>query len=546
MNINISIIDQHVSKIARDFGDFLPKDKEKAKSAAWVLLCIKHILDVGFEDALDFLVDGSSDLGINGLHVGDELDGEFIVTIFQGKYKRNFDGKSNFPENSIVKLINTISYIFDPNKFFTSHDILTPKIEEIRSMVQDGNLPVVKIYCCNNGLIWDDQAQEKIEQESYKQVEWFHFNHDNIVEILQKTKPVDDVLHLKGKAVIEGFNYKRVLIGKVPISEIKTLFDKHGNLLLQRNVRRFLGLYKNRVNLDIKSTILNKGENFYFFNNGITIICSKFSHNELQGNDYQVRIENLEVINGGQTCKTIQQTLKWNPAIDVAKTFVMLRLYELDDKDANLVRDITCATNSQNPIDLRDLRSNDEIQKKLELDVKAMGERYVRHRGAASFGISPNVAAEAILAVWRRAPHQAKFRRSIFFGKLYDKIFTSETNAAQLLLAVLIFRYVDAKRKTPEIENPPRFLPYASQFLSMIIGDLILKEKNINVNEITHNNFDDFKKLFSENKVLLYKKAIEKLKEALQELKIDFDGENLNLQRLAATFRRGDLLTILK
>ena len=52
-----------------------------------------------------------------------------------------------------------------------------------------------------------------------------------------------------------------------------------------------------------------KSANFYFFNNGITMICRKFRHNALQGESYQLKVEGIQIINGGQTCKTIQQTV---------------------------------------------------------------------------------------------------------------------------------------------------------------------------------------------------------------------------------------------
>lgn len=116
---------------------------------------------------------------------------------------------------------------------------------------------------------------------------------------------------------------------KYPVSEIARLFNRHNDLLLERNIRRYLGLHSNRVNSAIHNTLINPHErnNFYFFNNGITIICTKFRHNALQGADYQVKLENMQVINGGQTCKTIQQTLNEPDLFSkYDNTFVMVRI----------------------------------------------------------------------------------------------------------------------------------------------------------------------------------------------------------------------------
>src|SRR5262249_15733319 len=152
----------------------------------------------------------------------------------------------------------------------------------------------------------------------------------------------------------------RVLIGKVPVEEIRALFDRHGDLLLERNIRRYLGLHENRVNVGIRNTLLTpaKRPNFYFYNNGITVVCSKFRHNALQAENFSVQVEGLQIINGGQTCKTIERTLTAHPDQDYSQAYVLLRLYEIGASDDFIVRDITYATNSQNPVDLRDLRAN--------------------------------------------------------------------------------------------------------------------------------------------------------------------------------------------
>ena len=77
---------------------------------------------------------------------------------------------------------------------------------------------------------------------------------------------------------IENFNYKRVLVGKIPVTQIATLFDRHDDLLLERNIRRYLGLHSNRVNTAIANTLCSdsKRDNFYFFNNKFFLIICIF------------------------------------------------------------------------------------------------------------------------------------------------------------------------------------------------------------------------------------------------------------------------------
>ena len=218
-----------------------------------------------------------------------------------------------------------------------------------------------------------------------------------------------------------------------------------------------------------------------------------------------------------------------------------MRIYELEDDDKDLVRDITYATNSQNPVDLRDLHSNDDWQKNLEIGLKALGYTYKRQREEGPGGshiITSAVVAEAVLAIWRMKPQQAKFMRNEHFNKLYNEIFDG-LNAAQALLAVMIFRSVENARKRQSGENAPAFLPYASHYLSMFIGSKLLSDSNIDQKAISHRNYSDLIATFYKNEEHYLQTAIELVSMALDEL---YGKDKISLQQLAATFRRGDLL----
>lgn len=556
MDINASIIDQQVRGLATQHQSTLEGDEGKRHSAAFVLLCIKTKLDIDDTDALECLTDGGGDQDIDGIHVADVRDNEFVITLFQGKYKKDLDGRAGYPANSIKKLIGTVGAIFDPDKQISLHQgrpgtgDLKAIIEEVRSLVRDGNIPIVRVILCNNGQKWGKDGDELIQNSGLgSQVTWEHLNHERLVQMLQRRKSVTDELQLEGSGVVEQFNYRRVLIGKIPVTEIKSLFDRHGDLLLERNIRRYLGMHENRVNSAIRWTLIDQSRrpNFYFYNNGITIICSKFRHNALQKENWNVQIEDLQIINGGQTCKTIQKTLQDFPNEDYSTSFVLLRLYELGASDHDIISDITYATNSQNPVDLRDLRSNDEIQRKLEIGLKDLGYDYKRKRDSSTAGpntITTSVAAEATFAVWRRKPHQAKFRRSELFGDYYDEIFRPDINAAQVILAVLIFRAVENERRRPSSATPPRYLPYASYFLAMLMGAELLKANNVQkISAVDHRNFSQLHQYFETNKAALYAAAQKPLDAALASLGV---SDATSLQRLSASFRRGDLLEELK
>ena len=557
MNINASIVDQRIIGIIEDRPELLPDgDENKKKSSAFVLLCMSTALELNLEEAAELITEGGNDAGVDGIHISEVDDGEFAVTIFQGKYKvKDLRGIANFPENGVQKAVNTVATLFDPAKKIELNNKIAPKVEEIRSLVRDGYIPSVRVVLCNNGTNWNEQAQNWIAQSGFTedQVTWIHYNHDSIVSVLQRKKAVDDSIRLEGKAVIEDFNFRRVLVGKVAVTEIAELFNRHDDLLLERNIRRYLGLHSNRVNAAIHETLVNeqKRDNFYFFNNGITMICRKFRHNALQGENYQLKLEGMQIINGGQTCKTIQQTL-YPPSSrqqqlfeeSFGNVYVLLRIYELSEDDQDFVRDITYATNSQNPVDLRDLRSNDEIQRQLEIGIKGLGYTYKRKREEGGRGpsvVTSSIVAESVLAIWRKKPQQAKFRRKEHFGKLYDAIF-KELNAAQALLATLIFRHIENERKRPSTDNPPDFLPYASHYISMLVGRKLLTGKSLLISDVSHRNFNDMHDTFENQKTEYYRNSIDEITKALKQC---YGDRHISLQQLSATFRRGDLIEML-
>ena len=558
MNINAGIIDQRITGIVKDHQEWLPagNDENKKRSAAFVLLCMSTCLDIPLEETADMLTEGGNDAGVDGLHIGDVEDGEFLVTIFQGKYKiKDLSGNANFPENGVQKAANTAQVLFNPFRNIPLNEKIAPKIEEIRSLIRDAYIPRVRVILCNNGAAWTDQAQlwmDDLAKEYHDKVDFFHFNHDSIVSILQRPKSVDATLQLNGQAIVEDMNFMRVLVGRISAQSISQLFDQHGDRLLQRNIRRYLGLQRNRVNMAIHETLCSdKSDKFYFYNNGITVVCDKFDYNAFQKSDFQVRLKNMQVINGGQTCKTIYETLNPKPSAlpgpsDMAgeSAYVMIRIYQLSEESGDFLEDITYATNSQNPVDLRDLRSNDDRQKPLEIGVSDLGYTYKRQRqegGAGAHVANSSIVAESVLAIWREKPNQAKFRRKEHFGKLYNDIFTN-LNAAQALLALFIFRFVENERKRPSKKKPPDFLPYASHYMAMLMGRAFLKTEKIALEDISHRNFEDLKQRLGEKQSRLRKEAADRIERALKEC---YGDRDISLQQLAGTFRRGDLLEML-
>lgn len=557
MNLNASIIDQRLSGVQTEIAAWAQDELNvgvadpRLKPLAFAYLCVKTLLDLDAREAFDCVTDGSGDFGVDAMQVTEEVDGEFSVTLFQAKYKAKLDANANFPEDGIQALVNAIRHIFDPTADLGAiNDRLRVKVEEARVMVRDGFIPRVRAIACNNGLKWHEQAQTAIDRAGFgDQVSWEHVNHDVLVGILQRPRQVNGTLRLVGKANVEDMNYSRVCIGRLPVTEVAALMQEHGDRLLERNVRRYLGLHGNRVNEGIRDTLRSpQPENFYFFNNGLTLICDHFKYNALQGANYQVQADNLQIVNGAQTCMTIYKTLTemaQQGTMPPTEASVLVRLYELPKDKEDVVLQITHATNSQNPVDLKDLRSNDAIQRQLETSIESLGYQYRRKRADAAprpTDITASAAAEALLAVWRQAPHQAKFLLREHFGKLYSVVFPRDVNGAQVVLAALLYRIAENHRRRPTATDPP-LVRYASCFIAMRMGQYLLHRLGKPLAEVSHQTFAAAKKFVDQEGERDFRASVADVEMALRDL---YGEKEVSTLQLSATFRRGDLIQKLR
>lgn len=152
------------------------------------------------------------------------------------------------------------------------------------------------------------------------------------------------------------------LVAVIKGNVLADLYKKYKESLYAFNIRGYLG--SRGINSQIIYTAESEPTNFYYYNNGISAICTKFDISE----DNELVIDNLQIINGAQTVTSLAQARK-SPDIEV-----LLRLTEGEHVktekglNANIIR----FNNSQNVIKISDFRSNDQILLWLEKRFKEM------------------------------------------------------------------------------------------------------------------------------------------------------------------------------
>lgn len=161
----------------------------------------------------------------------------------------------------------------------------------------------------------------------------------------------------------------------MPGTALSKLFDEYGQKLLESNVRTFLQ-FKGKVNAGIKKTLLRNPEDFFSYNNGLTVTASNAVLKKIDGELFITALDNMQIVNGGQTTSAIYFSPKEKGQqegydyrnIDLSKVFVQMKLTVINDKDKSeeIKANVAQFANSQNKIDASDLMSNHPLHRKLE------------------------------------------------------------------------------------------------------------------------------------------------------------------------------------
>lgn len=124
-----------------------------------------------------------------------------------------------------------------------------------------------------------------------------------IMEIENPKEYVDEaVIRLDAPNNYMRFGAEKSLIANISASSLKCLYEQYGYRgLFAQNLRYYV---KNaKIDGNIIESIQEHPENFWYYNNGIILICDDYL---IEGSSILVR--NFSIINGGQTTKLVGET----------------------------------------------------------------------------------------------------------------------------------------------------------------------------------------------------------------------------------------------
>jgi AIPR protein len=463
MSLRQTIIEEKIEHLRKGTGD--------SRDVAFTKFAYSLVKPCEYEDLEpEDLVDGTDDKQIDVISIEETFSGADIL-ILQAKEQ------NSFPTNHLTLMGNGLAWVFEQPKAEYQrlrNPPLTRKIAEIRSLraTFGGSSLHVRVFFVTKGdtkRLSSDFRQElekirtKFSRAGFAKFTLEPVGASELVDYLKEKESarqrVNDSLRIKYDLHVPSYiNYSaagvRGYICTVPATEIARLVTgDRENFIFDLNVRRFYGVEKGRVNPEIAATCSSDTESarFWFFNNGITIICDAA---EVIPDDQapSLKLTNVQIVNGCQTSMTLQDMYtagKLKDDVDVlVKAFIT--------SDPAFASRIVLTTNNQNAISSRDLWANDSAQQDYQRAFRDVYGYYYERKQNEFLSITPKEkgklisnekVGQAFLAVVKKRPTIARTQKyRIWQQDLYREVFPN-TSVERHLLAYLIYAYCQDQKR---------------------------------------------------------------------------------------------------
>lgn len=235
----------------------------------------------------------------------------------------------------------------------------------IYQFLEQGKINKIRLLLISDGKA--TRNLKEIPNEYFKDIEIEHRVID--IEYLYKTYASQNAsgdfeVDLKIPALkVDSFKDYESYLAVMDANTLVGIYDKYGQRLLERNIRTFLQ-FRGNVNKGLRNTIESVPHKFFAYNNGITAVASGVEI-DMQGNI--TKIQNFQIVNGGQTASAIYASYK-NAKSDISSVYVQMKLSVVineKDQDSFVVK-VAEYANTQNKVNKSDFFSNSPFHKEFK------------------------------------------------------------------------------------------------------------------------------------------------------------------------------------
>ena len=382
--------------------------------------------------------DGTKDYGIDTAFV----DGD-ILYLIQGKYRE----KHSY--NHVYSFLERLSDFFNLNDARNLREILVP----VFNALYDENINEVRIFYITNNYIENESKEYGYKSKCEDFNEYFsqRIEKNVVLQIIGYEKFASvrtgmllelpkDVKKATSKLNLARFfenRDKTTIVAEVPLKELARMVAAHKNYIFASNIRDFKGY--NNINKGIKATYETHPKNFWYYNNGITIVCSEY---EIVHSSF-VNIKAPQIVNGCQTATTIYNCWITSSPYNKENIDGTILVKIIRDAKSEKRKDITKYTNSQTAVTGKDFFALDVFHSELKKNFHNLGYFYEIQSNSAK---------------WLTAKHpgNAKYNH-LFDGKFLKKNALSAKELTQTYVAALLKMPAKAK-------NIGQFMPGCEKY----------------------------------------------------------------------------------
>ena len=403
-----------------------------------------------------FYDDRENDEGIDAVYLDEERK---VIQLYSFKYRANFKQGQVQRKNELIETSKFLQDIQTNNYVHTSGKT-KEKLEEICDLFYNSTDPwMIELYFVTNDTVAIDPRDANIT--NFKKAlslstkfislsdiaKLFSFTYEPICSRLvidddammsyKESKLSSDTSYILRLSLTDliritcddkDFRNKTDIYNKDELANAHIAYE-----VLSENVRGFI--LKSDFNKNIRETLEESPSKFFMYNNGITIIASDVKVDPFpNGVKSQVTVENLQVLNGGQTLRTIHKYNEDNKLAgltNLQKAEILVRIFKVTDK--SLMNKIAEYTNSHNAISNRDLKSISSEQVKLEQYLENFGIQYIRKNGDSGddsakdfdYSVSMEKLGQILYAI-KGNPESATNKKKLIFESEYKHLFQTE------------------------------------------------------------------------------------------------------------------------
>jgi hypothetical protein len=451
------LFSEHINVDDMNVND--PEFKTKLLTRCLAAYAVYRVGDASEVDSADSIVDGGDDNGIDAIHYSTITKRMIIV---QSKWSKKGVGEPD--SGDIRKFKDGVVDLFN-----LEFDRFNNKVKSKQASIEkaltdyDTKFDIVIIHTGNQLLskhsqrVMDDLLQEMNEtgDENKEDILVCHQLNQGVVHSSLASgvegEPIDLEVGLSQWGKVD--EPQSAFYGMIAGEEVASWWESNGKRLFAKNIRQMLGTTE--VNEEIRETLDNNAENFWYFNNGITVVADSIRKSAVGGNSRDLgsfRVINMSVVNGAQTVSTIGR-YKEEDGKNLAKVKLPIRIISLEGANEHFGAEVTKTNNRQNRIENRDFVSQDEEQIRIrkELSIEEVDYNIVRSDSFKpsdnSFDLSEATVALACASGEVSLAVQAKREIGKFYENLskapYRVIFNPQVSGIYVLNSVKTLRQIE-------------------------------------------------------------------------------------------------------